>query len=184
MNLEAMSNLINAGFNEAVSSGLETVVSGIASTASVASPDRLEDLAALFTPGGGDLPVNPEQVGGLADYPDPLAFFDTADLAEIPDQTLVSNAEVRKLLADPQFDPVGGLTECVRGLFGERGIVDRCAGWEGDLEPHDPAAPAKEPQPARLEQQLRILDQMEATVRDTLRLHDRIGDGLGGRITG
>ncbi|HQF87037.1 MAG TPA: hypothetical protein PLN26_07365 [Acidobacteriota bacterium] len=171
MNIDRLSDLIHAGGAGGVSSGLDSVVSGVTSAVQAAGTDGLRDALLPIDPRDLEIPARPGSIGDEAGYVGPAEYLRLA--ATSPEGMATAHRLSRDALA--ALDTVGSAFAPLDELRGswlnaaQAGpVVDKLVGPRGLLTPLtggtevDSALPGKTAEPGKLLD----LDQLGVKVRD------------------
>ena len=171
MNIDRLSDLIHAGGAGGVSSGLDSVVSGVTSAVQAAGTDGLRDALLPIDPRDLEIPARPGSIGDEAGYVGPAEYLRLA--ATRPEGMATAHRLSRDALA--ALDTVGSAFAPLDELRGswlnaaQAGpVVDKLVGPRGLLTPLtggtevDSALPGKTAEPGKLLD----LDQLGVKVRD------------------
>jgi len=171
MNIDRLSDLIHAGGAGGVSSGLDSVVSGVTSAVQAAGTDGLKDALLPIDPRDLEIPARPGSIGDEAGCVGPAEYLRLS--AASPEGMTTAHRLSRDALAalDTEGSAFAPLNE-LRGSWlnaAQAGpVVDKLVGPRGLLTPLtggtdlDPARPGKPDEPGKILD----LDQLGVKVRD------------------
>ena len=171
MNIDRLSDLIHAGGAGGVSSGLDSVVSGVTSAVQAAGTDGLKDALLPIDPRELEIPARPGSIGDEAGCVGPAEYLRLS--AASPEGMTTAHRLSRDALAalDTEGSACAPLNE-LRGSWlnaAQAGpVVDKLVGPRGLLTPLtggtdlDPALPGKPEEPGKILD----LDQLGVKVRD------------------
>lgn len=171
MNIDRLSDLIHAGGAGGVSSGLDSVVSGVTSAVQAAGTDGLKDALLPIDPRDLEIPTRPGSIGDEAGCVGPAEYLRLS--AASPEGMTTAHRLSRDALAalDTEGSACAPLNE-LRGSWlnaAQAGpVVDKLVGPRGLLTPLtggtdlDPARPGKPDEPGKILD----LDQLGVKVRD------------------
>jgi len=171
MNIDRLSDLIHAGGAGGVSSGLDSVVSGVTSAVQAAGTDGLKDALLPIDPRELEIPARPGSIGDEAGCVGPAEYLRLS--AANPEGMTTAHRLSRDALAaldadGSAFAPLDELRGSWLNAAQAGPVVDKLVGPRGLLTPLtggtdlDPALPGKPEEPGKILD----LDQLGVKVRD------------------
>ncbi len=171
MNIDRLSDLIHAGGAGGVSSGLDSVVSGVTSAVQAAGTDGLKDALLPIDPRDLEIPARPGSIGDEAGCVGPAEYLRLS--AASPEGMATAHRLSRDALAvldtaGSAFAPLDELRGSWLNAAQAGPVVDKLVGPRGLLTPLtggtdvDPARPGKPGEPGKILD----LDQLGVKVRD------------------
>ena len=171
MNIDRLSDLIHAGGAGGVSSGLDSVVSGVTSAVQAAGTDGLKDALLPIDPRELEIPARPGSIGDEAGCVGPAEYLRLS--AANPEGKTTAHRLSRDALAaldadGSAFAPLDELRGSWLNAAQAGPVVDKLVGPRGLLTPLtggtdlDPALPGKPEEPGKILD----LDQLGVKVRD------------------